>query len=65
MKTQKRNGQERAFNHGYKAAVIGKSISTCPHEESIKRHQWTSGWREGREDHWSGNTAIAGFNKIG
>ena len=65
MKTQKRNVQERAFNHGYKAAVVGKSIGTCPHEEISKRQNWMAGWREGREDHWSGNTAIGGLHKIG
>ncbi len=63
MKTQKRNTQQRAFKHGYKAAIFGKSISSCPHEAQGMRHQWTSGWREGRQDHWDGNTAIAGLHK--
>lgn len=63
MKTQKRDPQERAYNHGYKAAIFGKSINTCPHESESMRYKWTSGWREGRQDHWSGNTAIAGLHK--
>ncbi len=66
MKTQKRDSQTRTYNHGYKAAVTGKSLSACPYDSfgSDKRHQWTSGWRDGRSDQWAGNTAIGGLHKI-
>ncbi len=33
MKSQKRDGSERAFNHGYKAAISGKAIHNNPHEK--------------------------------
>ncbi len=64
MKKQKRDGQERAFNHGYKAAIQGRTIDNCPHESEAMRFQWVSGWREGRQDHWYGYTGIAGLHKI-
>ncbi len=66
MKTQKRDNLTRTFNHGYQAAVHGKSLSKCPYDEygSPKRNEWTRGWREGRQDQWSGNTAIAGLHKM-
>lgn len=64
MKSYKRDGQERAFNSGYRAAIFGKSVSQCPHEKESLRFQWTAGWREGREDFWSGNASIAGIHKV-
>lgn len=63
MKKYKRDGQERAFNSGYKAAVYGKSHSLCPHEQETLRFQWMAGWREGREDYWSGKHTLAGLHK--
>ena len=63
MKRHKRDGSERAFKHGYKAAITGKSIDSCPHENESMRFQWTTGWREGRQDHWSGYTGVAGLHK--
>lgn len=56
----------RVYNHGYHAAIKGKSLSTCPYESfgSEKRHQWTSGWRDGRSDQWSGNSAFCGLHKL-
>lgn len=64
MKRHKRDGQERAFNSGYKAAIYGKSMSRCPHEQETLRFQWNAGWREGREDYWSGNASVAGIHKV-
>ncbi len=66
MKTHKRDSQMRTYNHGYIAAVKGKSLSLCPYETegSEKRHQWTSGWRDGRSDQWDGKAAIGGLHKI-
>ena len=63
MKKQKRDGQERAFNHGYKAAIQGRGMENCPHEKEPMRYQWIAGWREGRQDHWDGYTGIAGLHK--
>lgn len=59
MKKQKRDGEVRAFNHGYQAAVSGKSLDHCPHESEPKRYQWVTGWREGRQDQWSGVSATS------
>lgn len=64
MKTQKRDAIQRIFNHGYHAAIKGKSLSSCPYDQTTDKHfQWMSGWREGRQDHWDGNAAIAGLHK--
>ena len=64
MKKQKRDGQERAFNHGYKTAIQGRHVDNCPHESESMRFQWVSGWREGRQDHWDGYTGVAGLHKV-
>lgn len=66
MKSQKRDSEKRIFHHGYLAGARGKSLSECPYTAfgSDKRHQWTSGWREGRSDQWSGKASIAGLHKI-
>ncbi|HEY9034585.1 MAG TPA: ribosome modulation factor [Pseudomonadales bacterium] len=64
MKRQKRDGQERAFNHGFKAAMLGKSLNDCPHGEKNMRFQWTVGWREGRQARWEGMTGVAGLHKL-
>ena len=63
MKTFKRDGQERAFNNGYKAAFFGKSYTLCPHEQENLRFQWMAGWREGRQDVASGKASFAGIHK--
>lgn len=63
MKRQKRNGTERAFNHGYKAAITGKSMTACPHQQSSTRFQWIAGWREGRSAHWDGHVGVAGLHR--
>ena len=63
MKRQKRNGQDRAFSHGYKAAILGKSMQACPHQNEPMRFQWISGWREGRDAHWQGQTGVAGLHR--
>lgn len=64
MKRQKRDGQDRAFNHGYKAAIKGKSLDDCPHDQEQMRYQWTVGWREGRQAQWEGMTGVAGLHKM-
>jgi ribosome modulation factor len=63
MKKHKRNLLERAYAHGYKAAITGKSMDICPHNTEAMRFQWTSGWREGRHNRWEGFTGVAGLHK--
>lgn len=54
MRSQKRNPIEKAFTKGYQAAMSGKSWAACPFESGKARVIWMNGWREAREDHWSG-----------
>ena len=61
MKTQKRSILDRAYTHGYKAAISGRSIDICPHNNESTRFQWTSGWREGRQNFHQGLTGVAGI----
>lgn len=64
MRSQKRSQVERAFNKGYQAAMHGRSWSHCPYAAETSRHTWLSGWREGREDHWSGLNNLARLQKL-
>lgn len=54
MRSQKRNPTEKAFTKGYQAAMSGKSWAACPFDSGKARVIWMNGWREAREDHWSG-----------
>lgn len=64
MKRQKRDTSSRAFDHGYRAGVSGRSIDFCPHAQEEHRQQWVSGWREGRVDQWDGLTGVSGVHKM-
>lgn len=64
MKRQKRDQTERAFSRGYISGVEGRSRTLCPHESGPSRLEWMSGWREAREDHWSGFNRAAQAQKI-
>lgn len=64
MKRQKRSHVERAFSKGYQAAMSGRSWSSCPFETGEARQMWMSGWREGREDHWSGFNTHTQIQKL-
>ncbi|GAB1256991.1 ribosome modulation factor [Aurantivibrio plasticivorans] len=64
MKRQKRNQINRAFTKGYQAGVEGRSHSQCPHQDGPIRHEWVSGWREGREDLWNGFNRAAQAQRI-
>lgn len=64
MKRQKRSHTNRAFSKGYQAAMTGRSWSTCPFETGDARQNWMSGWREGREDQWSGYDTRAQLHKL-
>ncbi|HAZ80205.1 MAG TPA: ribosome modulation factor [Porticoccaceae bacterium] len=55
MKKHKRDPEQRSYVKGYQAAIQGRSLSICPHQENTKTaFQWSRGWREGRQDGWSG-----------
>lgn len=54
MKRQKRNLSDRAFHKGYVAAVQGRNHDSCPHEDGARHQEWVNGWRQGRQDYWSG-----------
>jgi len=65
MKRQKRNPSAKAFSRGYMAGVAGRSRSLCPHaNDGDARHEWLTGWREGREDHWNGFNTLAQVQKL-
>jgi len=54
MKRQKRDKTSTLFNRGFDAGINGKSRDSCPVQISELRSHWMSGWREGRDAHWSG-----------
>ncbi len=64
MKRQKRDMYARAFKRGYQAGVSGKSKDSCPLDHPEFRHEWLSGWREGRTDNWEGMTGVSGIHRI-
>lgn len=64
MKRQKRNPSERAYSKGYIAGFDGRSRSACPHEVEKTRYEWLNGWREGRQDQWSGLNKFASAQKL-
>ena len=63
MRRQKRDMNDRAYQRGYQAGLVGKSIETCPHTTEQQRQFWLSGWREGRSDQWDGYTGVSGVHK--
>ncbi|AQQ67527.1 ribosome modulation factor [Microbulbifer agarilyticus] len=54
MKRQKRNPNDRALHKGYVAAVQGRDHDSCPYQSGSLHQEWVNGWRQGREDIWSG-----------
>ena len=54
MKRVKREKITRVFSKGYQQGVHGRSQHQCPYEGSTTKQQWLAGWREGRQDFWSG-----------
>lgn len=63
MKRQKRDPKHRAFARGYHMGIHGKSRDLCPFNDIEKRQAWLNGWRDGREDNWSGLTGTAGVSR--
>ena len=64
MKRQKRDRSDIAVGRGYQAGFAGTSKDKCPFEMGEPRHQWIAGWREGREDRWSGYNTLASVHKV-
>ena len=51
MKKHKRDPEHRSYVKGYQAAIQGRSLSVCPHQENTTiAYHWSRGWREGRQD---------------
>lgn len=60
MITHKRDRKSRAFNHGYRIGLEGKSQDICPYSSVFElRGFWLSGWREGRDMYLWGAKALA------
>ena len=64
MRRQKRDIIQRTFNRGYQAGVSGKSKSLCANLTGEQKQSWLNGWREGREDNWSGLKGVSGIHKL-
>lgn len=64
MRSQKRSPIEKAFAKGYQAAMSGKSWAACPFDSGKARVVWMNGWREAREDHWSGYDTRSQVQKL-
>ena len=63
MRRQKRDMNDRAFQRGYQAGLVGRSMDTCPHAGESARQNWLSGWREGRSDNRAGYTGVSGVHR--
>ena len=59
MKRQKRDRTNTLFNRGFQAGLNGKSRDVCPVNTTDLRSHWMSGWRQGREAHWSGMDGVS------
>ncbi len=65
MKRQKRDMSARAYKKGYMAGLSGRSKDSCPLDKPHTRQEWLNGWREGREDNWSGLTnGVSAIHKL-
>ncbi len=63
MRRQKRDMIERAYQRGYQAGFTGKQKGACPHNQDQLKHEWLSGWREGRNDNWDGLPTMSALQK--
>lgn len=64
MKRQKRNKNELIFSRGYQSGLVGRSKDNCPYITDLQKQLWINGWREGRQDQWSGYSGVSGIHKI-
>ena len=50
MNSHKKDRAVRAYNHGFRAGLVGKSMQQCPYESVLDlRGIWMGGWRQGRD----------------
>lgn len=63
MRRQKRDMSDRAFQKGYQAGFSGKNKDMCPHQQQTLRHNWLTGWREGRHHAWDGFTQVEALQR--
>ena len=63
MKRHKRDKEDRAFVKGYQNGLSGKSKDLNPYVDNTIRQSWLSGWRQGREDNWSGYIGVANVGR--
>ncbi|SFB79094.1 ribosome modulation factor [Marinospirillum celere] len=63
MKSQKRDRAQRVYTRGYQAGLKGQSREKCPSLPDELHTNWMSGWREGREDMWSGMRGVSAIHK--
>ncbi|CAI8178173.1 MAG: Ribosome modulation factor [Marinobacterium sp. xm-d-530] len=59
MKRQKRERSNSLYKRGFTAGLEGKSQSDCPVSTTDLRSHWMTGWREGREAHWNGQSGVS------
>ncbi|HEY9134903.1 MAG TPA: ribosome modulation factor [Pseudomonadales bacterium] len=64
MKKHKRDKTDTIVSRGYQAGISGKSINKCPYTDTTLKHLWLSGWREGREDNWSGLKGVSSIHRL-
>lgn len=51
----KRDRKNRAFDHGFRAGMEGRSVDVCPYDSLLElRGLWMGGWREGRDTQLNG-----------
>lgn len=66
MRKHKRDQSHRTYTKGYQTAIAGRSLSNCPYKENtLMSDNWSRGWREGRNDLWSGYTTSVCQQKLG
>ncbi len=59
MRKQKRDRSSTLYKRGFSAGLAGKSQTDCPVSSIDLRSHWMSGWREGRDAHWSGMSGVS------
>ena len=65
VKKHKKDPTHRLHAKGYQAAIAGRNQSACPYQEGTNASfYWLSGWREGRQDQWSGYNEMTMQQKV-
>ena len=55
MHSIKRDKIDKAYKQGYRAGIRGHSQDLCNHFEEDARAAWFNGWREGKDQNFSGD----------